>query len=196
MTVPTPALAGEPTDQLKASIDQVIKILQDPALKAESQAEPRRAAIRRVATATFDFTETARRALGRHWQTLKDAERQEFAALFTDLLEWAYVSRIEQYSGEAIEYAGDRVDPGGDLATVSTRFVTQKGAEVPVHYRMLRRGDRWLVYDVQVEGVSLVANYRSQFNRIIETASYRELVERLRSRRDEFRAPASAPRKS
>ncbi len=195
LSTATPAQAGPPTDQLKAAVDQVIVILQDPALKAEAKTEQRRAAIRQVAGGTFDFAETARRALGRHWQNLTDQEREEFAALFTDLLEWAYVARIEQYSGEPVVYAGERVE--GDVATVSTRFVTKKGPEVPVQYRMLRRGDRWRVYDVQVEGVSLVSNYRSQFNKIIETASYKELVERLRSRREEFTAPApTGPRKS
>jgi phospholipid transport system substrate-binding protein len=196
VTVAAPAMAGAPTDQLKASVDQMIKLLQDPDLKGEAKAQERRAAIRQVATQAFDFSETARRALGRHWQGLNETQRQEFASLFTDLLESAYVSRIEQYSGETVTYVGDRLDPGGESATVGTRFVPKKGAEIPVHYRMLRRGDRWLVYDVQVEGVSLVSNYRSQFAKIMETASYEELVERLRSRRDEFMSPTAGPRKS
>ena len=185
------ASAGPPTDQLRASIERVIKVLEDPALKAEARAAERRAAVRAVANETFDFRETARRALGRHWQGLSDQDREEFSSLFADVLERAYVTRIEQYSGERIAYAGEALDPGGDIATVRTRFTLKNGSEVPVDYRQVRRGDRWLVYDVSIEGISLVANYRSQFSKVIETSSYAELVKRLKARGDEFRAPAA-----
>lgn len=181
------AWAGEPTDQLRTSVDQVIRILDDPAMKSESKAKERRAAIRREADKIFDFEETARRALGPHWQSLSEKDRQEFVSLFADLLERAYVSKIERYSGEKITYAGDSVS--GDVATVKTRFITKKGSEVPLDYRMLKRGDRWLVYDVNVEGVSLVANYRTQFNKIIQTASYEELITKLRNSQSEFGVP-------
>jgi phospholipid transport system substrate-binding protein len=190
-----PALAGPPTDQLKTSIDQVIKTVADPGLKPESSADKRRAAIRQAASNIFDFGEAARRSLARHWHGLSEKDRQEFVSLFTDLLERAYISKIEQYSGERIVYAGDSVD--SDAATARTRFVTKKGTEIPVDYRMLRRGDRWLVYDVSVEGLSLVANYRSQFNKIIETSSYQDLVKRMRARSEDFGAPgASGAKKS
>ena len=186
-----PALAGVPTDQLKSSIDQVIKILEDPALKSD---EPkRRAALREVASKTFDFGEAARRSLGRHWQNLGDKDRQEFTALFTDLLERGYVSRIEEYSGEKIAYTGDTAD--GDVATVKTKFTTKKGADIPVDYRMLKKGDRWLVYDVSVEGLSLVSNYRGQFNKIIETSSYGDLVKRMKARSEEFGGPGTGKKK-
>jgi phospholipid transport system substrate-binding protein len=184
-----PALAGAPTDQLKSSINQVIKVLEDTALKAEGSAEKRRAAIRQVANNTFDFGEAAKRSLGKHWQSLSEQDRQEFTGLFADLLERGYVTRIEEYSGEKIVYAGDNVD--ADAATVKTRFTTKSGTEIPVDYRMLRKGDRWLVYDVTVEGLSLVSNYRGQFNKIIETSSYQELVKRMKARNEEFGAPAA-----
>jgi phospholipid transport system substrate-binding protein len=96
------------------------------------------------------------------------------------------MSKIELYSGEPIQYLGERVD--GDLATVATRIITKNGTEVPIDYRMLKRGDRWLVFDVSIEGVSLVANYRSQFNTIMQTASYAELVKKMRARVEELRA--------
>jgi phospholipid transport system substrate-binding protein len=188
-----PAEAGAPTDQLRGSVDRVIEILEDPALKSEARTQERRTALRQVADQTFDFRETAKRALGRHWQALSDRERDEFTALFADLLERAYVSRIEQYSGERIAYNGEVVDPGGSVATVRSRFSLKSGTDVPVEYRMLKRGDRWLVYDVSVEGISLVANYRSQFNKVIETSSYGELVKRIKARGDEFRGPAAQP---
>jgi phospholipid transport system substrate-binding protein len=184
---PTPARAGAPTDQLKASVEQIVKILEDPALRAGARAQERRAAIRKEAEGVFDFTETAKRALGRHWQGLSDKDRHEFTALFTDLIERAYISKIERYSGERVAYAGESVDSG--LATVRTRFVTKQGTEIPVDYRMQQRGDRWLVYDVSVEGVSLINNYRTQFDKIIQTSSYAELVRKMKAA--EFAAPAS-----
>lgn len=186
---PTEASAGAPTDQLRASVDQIIKILDDPALKPEGKAAERRAAIRKEAVVVFDFTETAKRALGRHWQGLSDQDRQEFTALFTDLIERAYISKIERYSGEKIAYTGEVVDSG--LATVRTRFVTKQGTEVPIDYRMQQKGDRWLVYDVSIEGVSLINNYRTQFDKIIQTSSYAELVRKLKAA--DVPAPA-APR--
>jgi phospholipid transport system substrate-binding protein len=184
------AWAGVPTDQLKGSVDQVLHVLQDPALKSESKAQERRTAIRKEADKIFDWEETAKRALGTHWRDLSENDRKEFVSLFADLLERSYISKIEQYSGEKITYAGDSVD--GDVATVKTRFTTKKGTEVPVDYRMLKRGDRWLVYDVNVEGVSLVANYRTQFNKIIQTASYQELVTKMKKSQGEFSAPGAS----
>jgi phospholipid transport system substrate-binding protein len=184
---PAPARAGAPTDQLKASVEQIIKVLEDPALRAEARSQERRAAIRKEAEGVFDFTETAKRALGRHWQGLAEKDRQEFTSLFTDLIERAYISKIERYSGERIAYAGEAME--GGLATVRTRFVTKQGTEVPVDYRMQQRGDRWLVYDVSVEGVSLINNYRTQFDKIIQTSSYAELVRKMKAA--ELSAPAS-----
>ena len=173
------ARAGSPSEQLKTSVEQIIKILEDPVLRTDDRIKDRRAAIRKEAETAFDFGETARRALGRHWQGLSDKDRQEFTALFTDLIERAYISKIEQYSGEKIAFAGEAVD--GKLATVRTRFVSKQGTEIPMDYRMQQRGERWLVYDVAVEGVSLINNYRSQFDKIIQTSSYGELVRRLKA---------------
>jgi len=189
-----PATAGEPTDQLKSSIDQVIKVLEDPALKAEGSTQKRRAAIREVAGETFDFGEAARRSLGKHWQGLSEQEREEFTGLFADLLERGYIARIEEYSGEKIVYAGDNVDAGA--ATVKTKFTMKDGTEIPVDYRMLRKGERWRVYDISVEGLSLVGNYRGQFSKIIETSSYQDLVRKMKTRSEGFSAPASAKNKS
>ena len=181
--------AAAPTEQLKGSIEQVIRILEDPKFKQESMAAVRRAEIRKQAEAIFDFTETGKRALGQHWQSLNDSQRQEFISLFTDLLERSYITRIEQYSGEQIVYAGESIE--GDTATVRTKFVTKQGTEVPVDYRLIRRGDRWLAYDVLIEGISLVSNYRTQFDRIMRTASYPELARRMRAHQSEFGAPGS-----
>ena len=184
---PASADAGAPTEQLKGAVDQIVKVLEDPALKAQGREKERRAAIRREAETVFDFGETAKRALGRHWQPLAEKDRQEFTSLFSDLIERAYISKIERYSGERITYTGESID--GAVASVRTRFVTKQGTEIPIDYRMQQRGDRWLVYDVVVEGISLINNYRTQFEKIIQTSSYAELVRRLKAA--EVAAPAA-----
>ena len=178
------AVAGVPTDQLKAQIDRVIKALEDPELKKEGRAKDRRAAVRKIANDIFDFSETARRSLGRHWQGRTAAERDEFVQLFSDLLERSYISKIETYGGEKIAYNGDSVE--GDQAKVQTKLITKGGGEIPIEYRMHKVGDRWLVYDVVIEGVSLVANYRTQFNKIIQTSSFKELMNKMKNKQQEL----------
>jgi phospholipid transport system substrate-binding protein len=176
--------AGAPTDQLRAQIDRAVKILEDPELKKDGKQRERRAAVRLVANDIFDFSETARRSLARHWASRTQAERDEFVLLFTDLLERSYISKIELYGGEKIKFVGESVDPDG--AIVRTRLVTKQGTEIPIDYRMLARGDKWLVYDVLIEGVSLISNYRTQFNKIITTSSYQELVKKMKTKQEEF----------
>ena len=179
------AAAQDPTAQIKASTDRVLQILQNPALKGPAKASQRRAAIRQVTEEIFDFNEMARRALGQHWRQLTDQQRKEFVRLFTDLVEQSYMSKIELYSGEPIQYTGAKVE--GDVATVSTRLITKKGTDVPIDYRMLKRGSRWYIYDVNIEGVSLVNNYRPQFDTIMRTSSFDGLVKKMKDRIEELR---------
>jgi phospholipid transport system substrate-binding protein len=179
-----PAAAGAPSDQLKTQIDRVLKALDDPELKKEGRAKDRRTAVRKIANDIFDFGETARRSLGRHWQPRTPAERDEFVQLFSDLLERSYISKVELYGGEKIQYLSDSIE--GDQAKVQTKIVTKSGSDIPIEYRMQRKGDRWLVYDVIIEGVSLVANYRTQFNKIIQTSSYQELIRKMKQKQEEF----------
>jgi phospholipid transport system substrate-binding protein len=188
-----PAAAGVPSDQLRGAVDRVLKTLEDPSLKGEGKAAERRVAVRKIANEIFDFGEIAKRSMARHWQPLSEAQRNEFVGLFADLLERSYISKIETYGGEKIQYTAERVD--GDYATVSTRIVTKNGTEVPVDYRMIKRSDRWLVYDVSIEGVSLVSNYRTQFNKIIQTSSYNELVSKLKNKQDELLAEDKGQKK-
>ena len=176
--------AGPPTELLRAQIDRVVRTLDEPELKKEGKVRERRAAVRRIAEDIFDFTETAKRSLGRHWQPRTSAERREFVDLFANLLERSYLSKIELYNGEKIAYLGDSVD--GEQATVRTKIVTRQGTEVPIDYKMYRQGEKWLVYDVIIEGVSLIANYRTQFNKIIQTSSYQDLVRKMKAKQGEF----------
>ncbi len=183
LLVPRDAAAGPPTDQLRQSVEQVLKIVTDPELKKAPKTGERRRAIRTVANAIFDFKEISQRSLGRHWQGHTQAEHDEFARLFGDLLENAYVSKIESYSGEKIQFTGDTID--GDQAVVKTKIVTKQGTEVPVDYRMLLNDGRWRAYDVNIEGISLVANYRTQFNAIIQRTGYPDLVAKLKAKQSD-----------
>jgi phospholipid transport system substrate-binding protein len=177
---PPVVMAGPATDRLKPEIDKVVATLDNPALKGESKTAERRQTLRGITDGVFDWNEMAKRALGRHWAARTPAEQQEFVGLFRDLLERAYVSKIERYAGEPITYVGEVAD--GDLTTVRTKITTRQNQEVAIDYRMFKDGDRWRVYDVLIEGISLVNNYRTQFDGIIKTSSYDELVKRLKAR--------------
>jgi phospholipid transport system substrate-binding protein len=185
-----PARAGAPLDQLKLQIDRVLKVLEDPELKKDGRAKDRRASVRKIANDIFDFNETARRSLGRHWAARTPAEQTEFVQLFSDLLERSYLSKIEVYGGEKIQFLSDAVD--SDQAKVQTKIVTKQGSEIPIEYRMQNKTGKWLVYDVIIEGVSLVSNYRTQFNKIIQTSSFQELVKKMKSKQDEMASGTSS----
>ena len=188
LCVVSTALAGPPTDALKQSVDQVVKILSDPALADKPEA--RRAQVRKVAESIFDYPETARRALGQHWNARTPQQQQEFVKLFADVLDRAYISKIDLYQGERVQYVGETIDR--DDAMVKTLIATKKGSEnIPVDYRMHLKDGRWVVYDVIIEGVSLVSNYRTQFNKIVQTESYDTLVQRLRAK--DASEPAASP---
>jgi phospholipid transport system substrate-binding protein len=174
------AWAGEPMDQIKQTTDTILSILFDPALKAPSKAEERRKRIRNAVDQRFDWQEMAHRSLARHWAQRTDEEKKEFVHLFGDLLERTYMDKIEGYSGEKVQYEGDTLE--GDYAAVRVKIVTKKNTDIPVEYRLQKKGDNWLVYDVSIEGVSLVNNYRTQFNSIIVGSSYADLVKRLKAK--------------
>jgi phospholipid transport system substrate-binding protein len=173
-------LAGPATDQIKPQIDRFVATLEDPALKGDGQTAERRQRLRAITDGVFDWTEMAKRTLGRHWAGRTAAEQQEFVTLFREVLERAYVAKIERYTGEPITYVGELAD--GEVTTVRTKITTRQNQEVPIDYRMYRNGDRWRVYDVLIESISLINNYRTQFDGIIKTSSYEELVRRLRAR--------------
>jgi phospholipid transport system substrate-binding protein len=181
-----PALAGVPTDQLKQRVDEVVRVLDDPSAKAKPA--QRRAAVRKISEEIFDYPDTAKRALGQHWSARTPEEQQEFVALFADLLDRAYFSKIDRYQGEKVRYGAESIN--GNEAVVKTMIVTRAGSEVPVDYRMHMANGRWLVYDVNIEGVSLVSNYRTQFNKIVQTESYQTLIQKLKAK-DAESAPSN-----
>ena len=179
LTAPGFALAAGPGEQLNEGIQRVFANLQDPDLKTKET--ERRLAVRRIANEVFDFEETAKRSLGRHWQDRSAEERQEFVRLFTELIDRAYLRRVDRYDGEQVIIVSDAVE--GNQAVVQTRIVTRDKSEIPVEYLMHRTGeDRWRVWDVKIAGMSLVASYRAQFNKIIHAESYGDLVKRLQAK--------------
>jgi phospholipid transport system substrate-binding protein len=181
--------AGPPTEQLQQHVDEVVRVLDDAGLRA--QPAQRHAAVRKIAENIFDYPDTARRALGLHWNDRTPDERKDFVALFADLLDRAYLSKIDQYQGEKVRYTNETVE--GEQATVKTTLVTPRGTAIPVDYRLHLVNGRWLVYDVIIEGVSLVSNYRQQFNKIIQTESYPALVQKMRAKQAE--QPAASGRR-
>lgn len=172
--------AGEPLDKVRQTVDAVLAILDDEAFKAPERAQERRDKMRQAVLQRFGFEEMARRALGLHWQKLTPQERQEFVSLFSDLLERSYVDKIENYGGKAknIRYTKETIDKDG-YASVRSEIVNPRDLNVDVEYRMLQRSSNWEVYDVVIEGVSLVNNYRTQFSKIIYESSYAALVKQM-----------------
>ncbi|MGZ8429311.1 MAG: Tgt2/MlaC family protein [Candidatus Deferrimicrobiaceae bacterium] len=171
------SLAGAPTEQIRGTIDRGIETLKDPALAAKGKREERRGLLRKEIAPVFDFAEMSKRSLGTRWRERTPEERDRFVVLFRVLLENSYLGKIEAYEGEVIRYGKETVD--GPYAEVKTLVVTRKGQEIPVDYRLLVDGGKWRIYDVVIEGVSLVNNYRSQFNSILQKSSFAEMMEKL-----------------
>lgn len=191
----TGAPATTPKEVVQSAVARVIAVLdgaeveRDRSERGEGRVpapvpeRSRAAEIRRIAVDLFDFDEMARRTLSRHWAGRTRAEQAEFVRLFMDLLERAYVGRIESYAGEKIVYLGESLD--GAYAVVRSKILTPRGgrSDTAVDYRLLRRDGRWKVYDVHIDGVSFVSTYRAEFNRVITGSSYNALVEALRNKR-------------
>jgi len=180
---PSPSSAGAPTEQIRASVDKIVAILNNPQLKSAAKTKDRRDQLRQTISSRFDFTEMARRSLGSQWRRIGPKEREEFVRLFTDLLERAYIDRIEGYSDEKFAYVREILDK--NYAEVNSRIVTHNGEEFSLNYKVMLKNGEWKVYDVVVENISLVNNYRSQFTRIIANSSYDELVRRMKEKQIE-----------
>jgi phospholipid transport system substrate-binding protein len=178
--------AGEPLDKIRQTVDDVVTILADEALKAPERTEERRKKIRQAVFQRFSFDEMAQRALAQHWRKRTPAEQKEFVAVFSDLLERSYIDKIESYGGgkQNILYTKETIDKDG-YASVRSEIVNKRDMNVEVEYRLLQRDGNWAVYDVVIEGVSLVNNYRTQFNKIILESSYENLVKQMKLKLDQ-----------
>ncbi len=181
-----PAYAGAPTDSMRATIDEVLRIIREKELKHPAKSQERRLQLEKVVGARFDYQEMSRRALGAPWNTLSEQERQEFVALFQTLLTNSYADKIETYSGEGVQFLTERTEK--DYAEVRTKVLSGK-TEIPLDYRLINKSEDWRVYDVVVDGISLVNNYRGQFTKILRASSYSDLVEQLRKKSDRLKSP-------
>jgi len=177
--------AGAPTEQIRTTVDKAIVVLKDPRYSGKKL--ERRDQLKEILFSRFDFTEMSKRSLGPHWRDLSDTEQKEFVGLFSDLLERTYADIIESYSDEKVVYLNERTD--GSFAEVASKVHSSKGVDYSVNYKVQLNGSEWKVYDIVAENISLVNNYRSQFNSVIKKASYQELVNRLKSKSDFGGAP-------
>ena len=170
---------GSPTDAMKQTINGVLAILGDQELKKPERYSERLTKLEEVLEKRFDYEEMAKRTLTRHWRKLDQAQKDEFVSLFHDFLSNSYAGNVDGYSGEQVEYLKERLK--GNFAEVQTKAVSPK-MEVPIYYRLLKKKNNWWVYDVVIDGVSLMKNYRGQFSRIIKSSSYEGLLKKLRSK--------------
>jgi phospholipid transport system substrate-binding protein len=164
------SIAGGPTEDVRKTTDKLIAIVSDPAMKSADRAAERARRIRKAVDERFDWKEMSKRSLARHWKKRTEREKEEFIDLFGKLLERTYLDKVEGYSGEKVLYVGERVDG----------IVTRKDTEILVKYKLKKKGSEWLVYDISIEGISLVNNYRKQFNSIMTRSSYEDLIKKLR----------------
>lgn len=179
------AIAGEPTDLIRRTTDQAIKILDDPQLQGPEKRAQRQERLRKMADEAFDWPDIARRALATHWRERTPQQQQEFTELFKDLVQRTYLNRLDAAAGERqdIVYVDEQTQ--GAQSVVKTKVITKRNTQVPIDYRLHKVDGGWKIYDVLIEGVSLVNNYRSQFNDILSRSSYDQLIQKMKSRGEE-----------
>ena len=173
------AAPASPKEQLQDTLDRVIAVLRT--IRSPDDIDKNRAVLREILLTRFDFTAMAQRSLGSRWRDLNGKEQeQEFVSAFTDFVENGYMSTLGSYRGERVVYDGDRAD--GASAEVDTRVVGGQGSPMKIAYKLYLTGEQWMVYDAVIDDVSVVENYRSQFARILRTASLDELIQNLRAK--------------
>jgi phospholipid transport system substrate-binding protein len=178
--IPVSSVAGEATEQIKETTDKIIAILSNPALKAPDKTSEKIRMLRNAVDERFDWAEMSRRTLARHWAKRNDKEKKEFIELFGKLLERTYMDKVGDYAGERAIYKDEKID--GDYGVVDIIVVGHEDRKIPVMYRVKKKGKDWYIYDVSVEGVSLINNYRTQFNSIILSSSYEGLIEKIKTK--------------
>lgn len=178
-------VAASVTDEVKKTVDEVTRIVSDGELKKQRNEQTRRRELKTAIGKIFDYGEMAKRSLAIYWKERSPAEQKEFVQLFETLLENSYANKIESYNQEKIVYDRESVD--GEYAEVKSRVITAKRDEYSLDYRLMNKGGRWMVYDVVIEGVSMVSNYRTQFRKIIAGQGYGELLKKMRTKSNEIK---------
>jgi phospholipid transport system substrate-binding protein len=176
-----PCFAGELTDKMKRTTDKFLSILSDPTLKESEKTEESERLIRKMLDEQFDWEEMACRSLAKYWTQRTEEEKQEFVRLYGDMVKRTFMEKVvRSYSGEKVVYKGEKVEK--DYGTLSVQIVTKTNKDTPVEYRLRKKGNEWLIYDVSIEGVSLVNNYRAQFDSIMSKVPYANLVKVLKDK--------------
>lgn len=172
--------ASGPGEQIKTTVDQVLEVLKDPKLQGDGKKTERREKLRQLILPRFDFAEMGKRALGNNWNRYPE-KQQEFVTAFKQLLEETYADQIEAAKGDKVVYLNARTEK--DYAEVATKVISSKGEETPMTYKLHPVDSEWKVFDIVVENISIVNNYRSQFNRVLTNASLDELIQRMKDKR-------------
>jgi len=171
------------TDEVKKVVDKVVSIVSSQEMKKPENKEMRQKELKDAIGTIFDYSEMAKRSLGRYWDERTPEEKNEFAQVFETLLENTYSKKIESYNKEKIVYLKETVE--GDSSEVKSKVVTSQREEISLDYRLMNKAGKWMVYDVVIEEVNLVANYHTQFDKIIRTEGYPALVKKLKSKNAE-----------
>ena len=174
LLLPAPSRADSPTEQVRATVDRVLILVRDSSRKSAGQKQDLRAQLAEVIYPRFDFAEMAKRSLGPHWGRRTAEEQQEFVKIFAGLLGRSYADNIESYSSQNVLYTREVEDK--DYAEVDTKIVADKRADVSINYKLHSVNKQWKVYDLVIENISLVNNYRSQFDRVIARSSFEDLL--------------------
>ncbi len=172
------AHAGEPTEAIREAVNQGVEILRNAKLDNQKQRSQVIDRLRQIVYPLFDFNEMAMRSLGANWRRINPQQQKEFVSTFTALLEKTYADQIDLYDGQKVVYSGESID--GDHAQVDSRIIDKKGQTYSVSYRLHQVDGKWKIYDVIAENISLVNNYRSQFNRVIGKSSFEELLKTMK----------------
>ena len=174
--------SGQPQTQIRDSINELKYVLDEPSFKGPDKSLLRRNKLRSVFEQRFDFNEMAKRALSRAWHKRTSQEKKDFLYSFKYLLESTYISKIERYNGQTVQYTKESID--GNYAKVKTLVIT-KEQSIRVYYKMHKKKESWLVYDVVIEGVSLIKTYRDQFKSILNRSSFSDLLDKMRAKQFE-----------
>lgn len=182
LLLPGLSWGGPPLQQVRSTVEGIQTIMLDARQQPDTKKKQRVAQIKQLVGRRFDFTEMAKRALGPEWQRHSQRERGEYVKLFTDIIETSYLDRMESYAGENVVYLRENRD--ADYAEVATKALAVKGEDLGINYKLKRAGSEWKIYDLIIDNVSVVNNYRAQFTRILNDASFHQLLGKLRESRD------------
>lgn len=175
------SIPDTPKASIEATINAVLDTLKDKTLSAPANKEKRRAKLRELIRSRFDFEEMAKRILARHWKDRTASEKKEFVSLFSELLETSYITKIEAYTNEKVTYDKETLNDDGKTGIVKTTIMTSN-TDIPIDYKVIKKNNEWYIYDVIIEGVSFISTYRSQYEKIITSQSYAQLVQIMKDK--------------